>query len=150
MFRITIKDQLNNISNAAEFATEAEVNEWYEYNLDFFPKPHSFEIISLADEKKEKLRIQESKEAVLLGNDLMIQIRATNRRKIKTGLWTEEKFNALLVSPVAAKIERALWNGSLQTAAYLLTSMSDFYSDIEIQKFISQIQTHETKWTTLI
>jgi hypothetical protein len=81
---------------------------------------------------------------------LIIQIRAINRRKLKTGLWDQTKFNSLLVNTTAAQIERALWNGSLTTAAYLLTGMSAFYSDLEIEKIVEQITTHETKWAELI
>ena len=81
---------------------------------------------------------------------LIIQIRAINRRKLKTGLWDQAKFNSLLTSSTASQIERALWNGSLTTAGYLLTGMSAFYSDIEIGKIVDQITAHETKWAELI
>jgi hypothetical protein len=149
MFKIEIK--LNDVlTNYSEFTTETLCNEWYEENLEAFPVGHTKQIFSLFDIIQEKKRYQESKEAIELGTDIIIQIRAINRRKLKTGLWDQTKFNSLLVSSTAAQIERALWNGSLTTASYLLTGMSAFYSDIEIAKIVEQITAHETKWTELI
>lgn len=149
MFKIEIK--LNDVlTNYAEFSTEALCNEWYEEHKDLFAQGHTKQIFSLFDIKQETKRQQESKEAIELGTDIIIQIRAINRRKLKTGLWDQTKFNSLLVSDTAAQIERALWNGSLTTASYLLTGMSEFYSDIEIGKIVDQITAHETKWAELI
>lgn len=149
MFKIEIKSN-DVLTNYAEFATEALCNEWYEENLEAFPIGHTKQIFSLFDIIQEKKRYQESKEAIELGTDIIIQIRAINRRKLKTGLWDQAKFNSLLVNTTAAQIERALWNGSLTTAGYLLTGMSAFYSDIEIGKIVEQITAHETKWAELI
>ena len=149
MFKIEIK--LNSVlTNYAEFQTEELCNEWYEENLDAFASGHTKQIFSLFEIKQEEKRQQESYEAIDLGMRLIIQIRAINRRKLKTGLWDQTKFNSLLVSDTAAQIERALWNGSLTTAGYLLTGMSSFYSDIEIGKIVDQINAHETKWAELI
>lgn len=149
MFKIEIK--LNDVlTNYSEFTTEALCNEWYDENLEAFPVGHTKQIFSLFDILQEKKRYQESKEAIELGTDIIIQIRAINRRKLKTGLWDQAKFNSLLVSATAAQIERALWNGSLTTASYLLTGMSAFYSDLEIEKIVDQITAHETKWNELI
>lgn len=149
MFKIEIK--LNNVlTNYGEFQTEALCNEWYEENLEAFAEGHTKQIFSLFEIKQEEKRQQESYEAVDLGMRLIIQIRAINRRKLKTGLWDQTKFNSLLVSTNAAQIERALWNGSLTTASYLLTGMSAFYSDLEIEKIVDQITAHETKWSELI
>lgn len=149
MFKIEIK--LNDVlTNYSEFTTEALCNEWYDENLEAFPVGHTKQIFSLFDILQEKKRYQESKEAIELGTDIIIQIRAINRRKLKTGLWDQAKFNSLLVSATAAQIERALWNGSLTTASYLLTGMSAFYSDLEIEKIVDQITAHETKWSELI
>ncbi len=149
MFKIEIK--LNDVlTNYGEFETEALCNEWYEENIEAFAQGHTKQIFSLFDIQQEKKRIQESKEAIELGTDVIIQIRAINRRKLKTGLWDQAKFNSLLVNTTAAQIERALWNGSLTTAGYLLTGMSAFYSDLEIEKIVDQITAHETKWSELI
>ena len=149
MIRIEIK--LNNVlTNYAEFETEALCLEWYDEHLEFFPEGHTKTLISLFQIKLEEKRQQESKEAIELGTNIIIEIRAINRRKLKTGLWDEAKFNSLLVNSTAAQIERALWNGSLTTASYLLTGMSAFYSDIEIAKIVEQITAHETKWAELI
>lgn len=149
MFKIEIK--LNNVlTNYGEFETEDLCNEWYEENLEAFANGHTKQIFSLFEAQQEKKRLQESKEAVELGTDIIIQIRSINRRKLKTGLWDQAKFNSLLASSTAAQIERALWNGSLTTAAYLLTGMSAFYSDLEIGKIVEQITAHETKWAELI
>ena len=149
MFKIEIK--LNNVlTNYGEFQTEALCNEWYDDNLEAFPIGHTKQIFSLFEIKQEQKRLQESAEAIDLGLRLIIQIRAINRRKLKTGLWDQTKFNSLLVNTTAAQIERALWNGSLTTAGYLLTGMSAFYSDIEIAKIVEQINAHETKWIELI
>lgn len=149
MFKIEIKSN-DVLTNYAEFATEDLCNEWYEENKEVFPIGHTKQIFSLFDIQQEKKRIQESKEAIELGTNLIVEIRAINRRKLKTGLWDQAKFNSLLVSSTAAQIERALWNGSLTTAGYLLTGMSAFYSDLEIGKIVDQINAHETKWSELI
>lgn len=149
MFRIEIKSD-NVLTNYAEFSTEALCNEWHEENLEAFPAGHTKHIISLFEVIQEKKRLQESGEAIDLGMKLIVQVRAINRRKLKTGLWDQTKFNSLLVSTTAAQIERALWNGSLTTAGYLLTGMSAFYSDLEIEKIVEQINAHETKWAELI
>jgi len=149
MFKIEIKSN-NVLTNYAEFSTEALCNEWYEENLIAFADGHTKQIFSLFDIQQESKRLQESKEAIELGTNLIIEIRAINRRKLKTGLWDQAKFNSLLVSDTASQIERALWNGSLTTASYLLTGMSAFYSDLEIEKIVEQITAHETKWAELI
>jgi hypothetical protein len=149
MFKIEIK--LNNVlTNYGEFESEVLCNEWYEENLEAFPVGHTKQIFSLFEIKQEEKRQKESTEAIDLGMRLIIQIRAINRRKLKTGLWDQTKFNSLLVNTTAAQIERALWNGSLTTASYLLTGMSAFYSDLEIEKIVEQITVHETKWAELI
>lgn len=149
MIRIEIK--LNGlVTNYAEFDTEALCLDWYEEHKDLFADGHVKHIISLVEVRTEEKRQKESYEAIDLGMRLIIQIRAINRRKLKTGLWDQAKFNSLLVSDTAAQIERALWNGSLTTAGYLLTGMSSFYSDIEIGKIVDQITAHETKWADLI
>lgn len=149
MFKVEIK--LNDVlTNYSEFSTEALCNEWYDENLEAFPEGHTKQIFSLFDIIQEEKRLQESKEAIELGTNIIIEIRAINRRKLKTGLWDQAKFNSLLVSSTAAQIERALWNGSLTTAGYLLTGMSAFYSDLEIEKIVNQITDHETKWAELI
>jgi hypothetical protein len=149
MFKIEIKSN-DVLTNYAEFTTEDLCNEWYEENKEVFPIGHTKQIFSLFDIQQETKRQIESKEAIELGTSIIIQIRAINRRKLKTGLWDQTKFNSLLVNSTAAQIERALWNGSLTTAAYLLTGMSAFYSDIEITKIVDQITAHETKWSELI
>jgi len=149
MFKIEIKSN-DVLTNYAEFTTEDLCNEWYEENLEAFPIGHTKQIFSLFDILQEQKRLQESKEAIELGTNIIIEIRAINRRKLKTGLWDQAKFNSLLISSTAAQIERALWNGSLTTASYLLTGMSAFYSDLEIEKIVEQINAHETKWNELI
>ena len=149
MIRIEIK--LNNVlTNYGEFQTDTLCNEWYEEHKDLFAEGHTKHIYSLFEAQQEEKRQKESYEAIDLGMRLIIQIRAINRRKLKTGLWDQAKFNSLLVNTTAAQIERALWNGSLTTAGYLLTGMSEFYSDIEITKIVEQITAHETKWAELI
>lgn len=150
MLRIVIKNSDGIETNGAIFPTEQAVNEWYEFNYDYFPVPHTKHITSIVDELKEKQRDQESDEAINLGETLVKKIRKINRRKLRTGVWTQDQFNALLVNANAAKIERALWNGSLTTAKYFMTQMSEFYSDIEIAEFIASIDAHELKWIELI
>ncbi len=150
MIRIQIKDENLNIKNEGVFQTEELADQWYEFNYDFFPNPHTKHVTSMADEIAQEKRIKESKDAIELGTNLIVEIRAINRRKLKTGLWDQAKFNSLLVNSTAAQIERALWNGSLTTAGYLLTGMSAFYSDLEIEKIVEQINAHEAKWSELI
>lgn len=137
-------------TNAAFFKTIEKANEWYELNKSFFSNGHKVELLSAVNDELEKMRDQESDEAINLGTEIIKEIRKINRRKIKLGLWSQNKFNQLLSSQVAAQIERALWNGSLSTAGYLLTNMSDFYSDIEIAAIIQKINQHEEKWKDLI
>jgi len=149
MLKISIKKD-GVVTNEAQFQTEELCNEWYDDNFDFFPEGHVKSFLSLQDVILEARRDQESTEAIDLGTDLITKIRKINRRKLKLGLWTNTKFNELLASPVAAQVERALWNGSLTTAKYLLTNMSAFYSDIEIQELIAEIDAHELKWIDLI
>lgn len=149
MFKIEIK--LNNVlTNYCEYETEDLCNEWYEEHKDLFAEGHTKHIYSLFEVQQEEKRQKESKEAIELGTNIIVQIRAINRRKLKTGLWDQAKFKSLLVNTTAAQIERALWNGSLTTASYLLTGMSAFYSDLEIEKIVAQITAHETKWAELI
>jgi hypothetical protein len=150
MLRVSILNDQGLETNAGIFATEAELNEWYDYNLEYFPKPHTKTVLSLVEEKLKLQRQQESEDALNLGFKLLAKIRSMNRRKLKLGLWTSTKFNQLLSNPVGSQIERALWNGSLTTAAYLITNLSDFYSDIEIQEIITDINAHEAKWSYLI
>lgn len=149
MFRIEIRFN-DTFTNFNEFATEELCNAWYEEYLDAFPEGHTKQIFSLAEELLDKQRDQESDEAVELGTLVIKRIRKINRRKLKLGLWSNTQFNALLASSTAAQIERALWNGSLGTAAYLLTNMSDFYSDLEIGPIVDILNAHETKWSNLI
>jgi len=150
MLRVRILDSNNVVKNEGVFADEAAVNDWYEFNKDYFVQPHTKVVTSTEDERAEALRDQESDEAVELGTKIIKIIRKINRRKLKLGLWTDTQFNALLASSTAAQIERALWNGSLTTAAYLLPNMSAFYSDLEISPIIALITAHESKWSTLI
>lgn len=149
MLRVHIK--VNGVvTNAANFQTEAQIDEWYDFNKDYFPEGHVKEVTSLVDMMLEKQRDQESEEAIELGTKLIAKIRKINRRKLKLGLWKQNKFNELLANQTATQIERALWNGSLGTAAFLLTNMSEFYSDIEIAEIVALINAHETKWQGLI
>lgn len=149
MFKIEVK--LNGvITNFNKTETVEQAQAWYDEHVDLFADGHTYEITSLAEELLEKQRDQESDEAVELGTLVIKRIRKINRRKLKLGLWTNTQFNALLASSTAAQIERALWNGSLGTAAYLLTNMSDFYSDLEIGPIVNTLNAHETKWAHLI
>jgi len=150
MLKVSITDENNVETNSGVFPDETQLNIWYNYNIDYFPDPHTKTVTSLVDIKAAQDRILESEEAIDLGTQLIVEIRSINRRKLKTGVWTSTVFNSLLTNATAAQIERALWNGSLTTAAYLLTSMSSFYSDIEIQSIVEKINAHEAKWVNLI
>lgn len=150
MLKMIIKNSAGVQTNQCKKETEQQLAEWYEQNKSFFPENHTKEILSAIDEELDFLRDQESDEAIELGTAIIKEIRKINRRKLKLGLWTQAKFNQLLSSQTAAQIERALWNGSLSTAGYLLTNMSDFYSDIEIAAIIQKINQHEEKWKDLI
>lgn len=150
MLKAQIKDEAENVTNEGVFQDEGAIKEWYEFNKDYFVQPHTLVITSLEEERLEAQRDKESDEAVELGTTIIKTIRKINRRKLKLGIWSPDVFNKLLSSPIAAQIERALWNGSLTTAAYLLTNMSDFYSDIEISPLIDTINQHEKKWSELI
>lgn len=149
MLKIIIKNTSAVVTNVGHFETEQQCLDWMESNRSGFPSEFTYIIMS-AETPIEDKRQQESEDALNLGFKLMAKIRAINRRKLKLGLWSESQFNALLSSTIASQVERALWNGSLETAAYLVTNLSNFYSDIEIGEIISEIQAHETKWTDLI
>ncbi len=150
MLRIQIKNSSGIVTNENIVETELAANEWYDYNVEHFPSPHTKSITSMEEERLDALRDKESDEAVELGTRIIKQIRKINRRKLKLGLLTSARFGELLASQTATQIERALWNGSLSTAAMLLTNMSDFYSDLEIGPIVAMIQAHETKWIELI
>ena len=149
ILKVLIYDTNSVMTNAGTFSTENECLEWIEQNKHAFPNNFTYDIVSAGPTSQEK-RLEESEEALNLGFKLMAKIRATNRRKLKLGLWTESQFNALLSSSVASQVERALWNGSLETAAYLVTNLSSFYSDIEINEIVEEINAHEQKWSNLI
>lgn len=149
MLKIIIKNTSAVVTNVGHFETEQQCLDWMESNRSGFPSEFTYIIMS-AETPIEDKRQQESEDALNLGFKLMAKIRAINRRKLKLGLWSESQFNALLSSTIASQVERALWNGSLETAAYLVTNLSNFYSDIEIGEIISEIQAHETKWIDLV
>lgn len=149
MLKIIIKNTSAVVTNVGHFETEQQCLDWMESNRSGFPSEFTYIIMS-AETPIEYKRQQESEDALNLGFKLMAKIRAINRRKLKLGLWSESQFNALLSSTIASQVERALWNGSLETAAYLVTNLSNFYSDIEIGEIISEIQAHEQKWIDLV
>lgn len=150
MLRAKILDSNNKETNGGVFGTEALLQEWYDFNVDYFPKPHTLVVTSLVDENLDKQRDIETEEAFDLGLKVRKLIRKLNRRKLKLGIWDSTKFNALMSSPIASQIERGLTNGSLGTVSYLLTNMSEYYSDLEIAPIVDKLNAHETKWSWLI
>ncbi len=150
MLRVSIRNSEDVETNGGPFQDQAAIDEWYDFNKDYFPVPHTVVVTPLADTIVQAQRRQEAKESFDLGYEIRLQIKMINRRKLKAGVWAPEKFNQLLSSTTAAQIERGLGNGSLGTVAYLLTSMSDFYSDLEIGPIVALINAHESKYVNLI
>ncbi|HEY9705637.1 MAG TPA: hypothetical protein V6C58_24575 [Allocoleopsis sp.] len=149
MFRIEIKNSLNEVTNAAEFETSEQCNNWYlslKETFDLSIPDHTYSITNIESELKERMLDQESSEAIDVGNKVIKEIRKLNRKKLKKGDWTNEQFQSLLANSTAASIERALWNGSLNTADFLISSMTAFYSNQEIQNIKNIIKVHEDKW----
>jgi hypothetical protein len=88
----------------------------------------------------------ESVEAINLGADLIADIRTLNKKKLLDGSLTSEQFTALLQDATAAAIERALWNGSFQTAKTLIQGFSGYYSSGDKTPLIAKIDAFLTKY----
>lgn len=151
MIKLNINSPLHG-QFSKEFATEQDVtnyvNECAASNK--WGEGVEYSVQSLVEEKLNQQRMLESMEAMELGHNLRAKIRMINRRKLKTGIWSQEDFAALLVNPTAANVRMALIDGSLTTARFYLLQMSNIYSDIEIKMITDEIDAHEQKWSSLI
>lgn len=145
MFKILVlKDGIE--TNSAKFETNQECQDWYSANASSFVSGHVYSIEDISNEILEQNLEIESDEAIELGTKIIKNIRKLNRKKLKTNVWDNAKFNSLIANATAANIERALWNGSLNTADFLISSMTEFYTVGEINEIKAMISTHENKW----
>lgn len=150
MYKIEITNEKNDLIADASFNTMSEVDDWYEKTKANFKSKHNKNVSDITEEVTEQNRLGESVEAINLGNDTIVIIRKINRKKLKTREWDQDKFMSLLSNETAFQIERSLWNGSLETALYLIPKMNEFYSDSEIKEISEKLLLHESKWSDLI
>lgn len=111
-----------------------------------FPAPQTYTITNIDEEIQKKNEEAESAEALTLVSSLKTQIRALNKRKIKTGVWTTEIITAFFSSPLIAQAERALNQASLGSYLGLIPQATAFYSTEEIAAIATQVQEHVQKW----
>lgn len=111
-----------------------------------FPAPQTYIITNIDEEIQKKNEEAESAEALALVSSLKTQIRALNKRKIKTGVWTPEIITAFFTSPLISQAERALNQASLGSYLGLIPQATAFYSTEEIAVIATQVQEHVQKW----
>lgn len=111
-----------------------------------FPAPQTYTITNIDEEIQKKNEEAESAEALALVSSLKTQIRALNKRKIKTGVWTPEIITAFFTSPLISQAERALNQASLGSYLGLIPQATAFYSTEEIAVIAAQVQEHVQKW----
>lgn len=111
-----------------------------------FPAPQTYTITNIDEEIQKKNEEAESAEALALVESLKTQIRALNKRKIKTGVWTPEIISAFFTSTLIAQAERALNQASLGSYLGLIPQYTAFYTTEEIAAIATQVQQHVQKW----
>lgn len=121
-----------------------ELNEFGEATGNIIPAEYAVEIVDISAEIAAQNSKRESIEALNLGMDIMADIRTLNKAKISAQTLD---FAALLADSTVANIERALWNGSLDTAKALINGLQSFYSAEEKAPIIAKIDAHIAKWS---
>lgn len=154
----------NIVTNSAKFSSQQEADAWLaqeiannSFGLPERPElddngeptgntiPAEYTIVQedISAQIAAQLSKQESIEALNLGFDIMADIRTLNKAKIAA---QELDFAALLSNSTVANIERALFNGSLDTAKTLINGLEGFYSAGEKAVIVAKIDQHLTKW----
>ena len=110
------------------------------------PAELSVEIVDYTAEYQAELEALESLEAADLFQQLKVWIRATNKNKLRTGVWSEAKFMEFISSPTIANAERALNQASLKTYKSLVLQSTAFYTQEEIASVVAKLDAHINKW----
>lgn len=114
-----------------------------------FPSLEEMVVENNETEDSKALRTQESREAILLVEELKIQIRTLNKEKLGLSVWSKEVFLDFISSPDIAAIERSLNQASLGTYLSLLPKAEKFYTKEEILGIAVQVTDHINKWQQL-
>src|SRR5574343_178300 len=124
MYVLKIKDLQGNENCKMFFDSQQEAESYLleaEQSLKFGElNSYASSIEDMSTELSAQLSKQESIEALNLGMDIMADIRTLNKAKIAAQTLD---FAALLADQTVANIERALWNGSLDTAKALINGL---------------------------
>lgn len=118
----------------------------YQIVYYMIPATQTYEIKDVTQEIQAENELLESKEAIILKNELQSEIRALNKRKLRSGQWDQAKFIAFVSSPLIKDIERALNQASFGTYASLVYQATEFYTPEEIQQIIGKVLQHVQKW----
>lgn len=111
-----------------------------------FPAQYTVETSDITSQVETQDAIQESKEAVELGAELVALIRYFNQAKLDAGTMTDAQFIAFLQDATAAQIERALWTGTFKTAKPMILAYPSFYTADEKAQIIAKIDAFLVKW----
>lgn len=134
-----------NLSESTEF--EERTTELGSSLYFKFPAQYTVETSDITAEVTAQEELQESEEAINVGVAIIAKVRTINKLKLRNTIWDAATFNALLINPTMANIERACWNGSLSTAKALVQSLDNtYYTNEEKQIIIDMINAHLTKW----
>jgi len=149
MFRILVTDISNNLMAKGEFKTIEDAISWKTNCIENKVWGETSDYIasepfSIDEEISAQQSKQESVEALNLGFEIVADIREINKAKIAAQTLDVA---ALLADPVVANIERALWNGSLDTAKALINGLQSFYSAEEKAPIVEKIDAHLAKWS---
>jgi hypothetical protein len=141
MFRAEIKKD-GVLTNYSEFKTLPETEAWISENAEYFPQGYTAEIIDVSAIKRKEKKVSQAMAKIDFGAQIMAEIVAINEERLELGALTEEQFTAMLQDPLLYKIERCLWNGSLQTSKALMINVSDtFFTAFHKEYIIDKIDT---------
>lgn len=135
-----------------EIATEISRREVDEFKqplpepLVTIPDQFTIEQTDVTSEYADQALKNESIVAIALGADLMADIRTLNKKKIANETMTQQQFQDLLSDSTAFAIERALWNGSFDTAKTLIQNFSGYYTTEEKAPLIAKIDAFLTQY----
>lgn len=116
------------------------------FTMLLLPATFEHEIVDITSELEEKELEKESIEAINLGVELMAHIRSLNKKKLAAGTLTSQQFTAMLADSNMFNIERAIWNGSFQTAKVLIQALNQYYTTEEKNVILAKINAFLTKY----
>lgn len=116
------------------------------FTMLLLPATFEHEIVDITSQIEANEMDQESLEAISLGVELMAKIRSLNKKKISDGTLTTQQFIAMLADENMFAIERAIWNGSFDTAKTLIQNLNQYYSSDEKSPILSKINAFLTKY----